>query len=370
MRILKYIINLLFRLKIAISLIKKTKLILQNIIKKPIPKDFLAQNKKYWGKLDILHSSKWAKIYHSINDIDDYKYISEQTYYSEVEPRLNNASFSEAYSDKSFYSILFPGKYLPKIFLRCIDGVLYDESNQQIDYNEIKELIANQSKLVIKKSVETGGGKGVDIYTKNEEKFNLLLNSKNAIELLINKFGRNFIIQEYINQHSFFKTFNESSVNTVRILTYRSVISNEIFVINSVLRIGKKGAIVDNQASGGISCGVNIETGEINEFAIDKYGIKFKEFNGVLFNKQIIPFFDKMKFIAIEVAEKYKYHRLLGFDFTIDSENNIKLIEVNNKNNEINFYQMNNGPLFGKFSDEILEHCLRAPKTINIDFNI
>jgi hypothetical protein len=61
---------------------------------------------------------------------------------------------------------------------------------------------------------------------------------------------------------------------------------------------------------------------------------------------------------------------LLGFDFCVTENNEIKLLEINCKNIEINFLQMNNGPLFGEYSKEIIDYCLHTKKNVVIDFHI
>lgn len=369
MKRIKKLIGLLIKLRIRINLNRKVRKISRSIKLNKVSHKLTQQNTSFWKSVDKTHSSKWFRVYQSINGNKDYRYISEATYYAEVEPRLNNASFAEAYSDKNFYEKLVDKALMPTIILRSIDGVLYTPDNQIFHgaSDEINQILANASEIVIKKSTETGGGRGVAVYNFA----NLTDNFKqNPIDYLKATFGRNFIVQEYIKQHSFFRQFNESSVNTVRIFTYRSVVTNEIIILQAVLRVGKKGAVVDNQASGGISCGIDINTAELNDFAVTKYGHKLFNSSNVSFAKQQVPLFEQMKEIAKRVASKYVYHRLLGFDFAVNSTEQVKLIEVNNKNNEINFYQMNNGPLFGEYSEEIINYCKEAPKTINFDFNI
>lgn len=370
MKTIKLILNFFLEFRLFIEVRRKNKKILRNIKRPRYDKKLVELNKNYWRKIDKLHNATCYKIFSSINSIHDKNYISEQTYYNKVEPTLNNLSFSEAYSDKNFYSKIFSKKLLPQTYMRCIDGVFYDDSFRKVDPNNLEDLLKDEWKIIIKKSIETGGGKGVWLYLKINGRYDFLDFSGDLVNNLYYRFGKNFIVQQYINQHNFFKKFNESSVNTIRILTYRSVLTNEIIVINSVFRIGKKGSYVDNQSSGGISCGINLETGFINDFAIDKLGNITQRSNGTNFSGEQVPFFGEMKELAKEIGEQYRYHRLLGFDFTVDTNNNIKVLEVNTKNNEINFYQMNNGPLFGIYSDEILDYCMKFQKTINIDFSI
>lgn len=369
MKALKRLIGFLIKIRIKIILNRKISKISKNIELTKVSKELIQQNTCLWRAIDKSHSAKWFKVYQTISGNSGYQYISELTYYTEVEPRLNNATFAEAYSDKNFYEKLIDKVLMPATLLRCIDGILYTNDFKFFlgGSDKVSQILANEKAFVCKKSTETGGGRGVAVYNISDisDVF-----KKNPISHLKSKFGRDFIVQQYINQHPFFKQFNESSVNTVRIFTYRSVVTNEIIILHALLRIGKKGAVVDNQASGGISCGISIKSAELNGFAVNKYGNKVISYNNVTFKNKVVPFFDKMQSIAKDIAPKYVYHHLLGFDFAVDITGQVKLIEVNNKNNEINFYQMNNGPLFGDYSEEIINYCKVTPKTIKIDFNL
>ena len=80
--------------------------------------------------------------------------------------------------------------------------------------------------------------------------------------------------------------------------------------------------------------------------------------------------FDEIVSHGLEIAKKFHYHRLLGFDFCVDEMGEVKLIEINNRNNEINFFQMNNGPLFREYTNEIIEFCSKNKKTVCFDLEI
>ena len=86
---------------------------------------------------------------------------------------------------------------------------------------------------------------------------------------LFGLYGGNFIIQKYIDQHHWFARFNESSLNTVRVLTYRRIKNEEAVVLHRLLRAGRPGSVVDNQASGGIACAIDTD-GRLMSFGIDK----------------------------------------------------------------------------------------------------
>jgi len=340
---------------------------------KQIKIDVITQHKfrKLWKPFGK-PSNDWIRIYKGINNKQDYRYVPESIYYTEIEPRLNNRIYTLAYADKNNYDkLLAYNSILPKTFLRKINGVFYDEYYHFLSLNKAEQLFIQipVESILIKPSSESAGGRGIMILQK---KLNRWENDQRTFDIrsLNIKYPHNFIIQERLFQQSFFKKFNLTSVNTVRIFTYRSVKDNQIHVLHSVMRVGKKGSTVDNQASGGISIGID-ESGVLNSFAISKYGIKFTEINGISLNSDHnVPYLKIMKGEAEKLAQEFYYNRLLAFDFCLDENNKIRLLEVNLQNIEINFLQMNNGPLFGDFTEEIIEYCKYAPKSVKFDFYV
>jgi hypothetical protein len=327
----------------------------------------LMAHKNKWSVLKKGVNGKWFKVFSTISDNNDINFVPEDIYYLIIEPKMNNPDFILAYKDKNLYEKRYDKNLFPKTLLRNIDGVYYDRDYRPLVFEEINnpiyKCLNNESTIIIKPTVASGGGANVQLFRKEKD---LYVNSKNealSLNFLRENYRKNFIIQAYLNQHSYFRQFNCSSINTVRIFTYRSVRTEETKVLHAVQRVGRSGSIVDNQASGGISCGINRD-GKLNDFAVDKYGRVYKASDsGLLFrNAGNVPKFDEMKRIAKDIAGENFYARLLGFDFCVDNDDNIKLIEINNKNLEINFLQMNNGPLFDVYTDEVIEYCL---KTIN-----
>ena len=369
----KRLTHLLFTLRNRIILKRKINKIIRKIDDlQMISRNLRNQHRKIWKDLNKNTSIKWYRVYASVNGNYDPNYISEIEYYNIVEPTLNHKTFSDAYTDKNNYHKVIDKAFLPYIYLRCIQGVYYSQSYRH--YESFTDLFDNipegTDKLVVKIAFDSGGGQGVGLYMKSDGKWT----DSNGEELnenpILKTFGSNFIVQEYIHQHPYFARFNSSSVNTVRLFTYRSVKNNEIIPIHALLRIGRKGSFVDNQAAGGISCGISSE-GRLNKFAVDKWGNKYKNHNDVFFSEEdkVLKFSEIIQ-LGKDLASEFHYHRLLGFDFAVDREEKIALIEINNRNNEINFYQMNNGPLFDKYTGEIIEYCMENKKTVQFDFSI
>lgn len=335
----------------------------------PINREKLKEHKVKWSVLSRKVNVKWYKMYSFISKIENPDYIPENIYYNIVEPTLNNKFFSKAYADKGMYGNHFDDQHFIKSILVNREGIWYDQHNENIKINDEQffNLLKPYSKIVIKPTIDSGGGESVLIIEKKNYIWLVDSNRELTLEFLIGKFKENFLIQEYLIQHPFFKTYNPSSLNTVRIFTYRSVITEEIHTLHSILRVGKKGSMVDNQAAGGVSCRIN-NIGRLNGFAINKKGERKTNINGIDIENREVPNFSQMLTLVKDVASKVYYSRLLGFDICVDERNNIKIVEINNQNNEINFFQMNGKPLFGEYTEEIINHCVKNKKSFLVDF--
>lgn len=109
------------------------------------------------------------------------------------------------------------------------------------------------------------------------------------------QYGSDFILQEALEQSPYMSNFNRTSVNTIRIATYRSVKDESVNVTACVIRIGKMGEIVDNGHSGGNFVGINPNSGELSSYACDQYGHRSDVWNGINFkdNHFVIPNWEK-----------------------------------------------------------------------------
>ena len=340
----------------------------KNLIQK-VNNENLIRHITKWSKLDKRISTLSYQIFSSLANNADENFIPENVFYTKVEPVLNNKIFAMAYRDKNSYDFILNSDTFPKVYLRNIDGLYFDNVYRQIDNVEknFQSLLA-KGILIVKPSFNTGGGMNIKLLKANADHFVDQNNIITDFKSLQKEYTRNFLIQEHIQQHKFTAQFNESSLNTFRLLTYRSVENNKVHLIQSVLRIGQKGTITDNQAGGGIAVGIDPQKKTIS-FGVDKWGNKFDSFNNIDFkNVGVIPKFDQMEKLVVELSSKLIYSRLIGWDVCIDENENIRIIELNNIYNEINFFQMTNGPLFSKFTDEVIAHCKISPGTYSANY--
>lgn len=374
--LLKNIIGGLLSFRISILTLRKAALIRRSLSGKGLIKKHAGlsgAHNNLWNGFTTRVNDIWLNIYASVSGVEDFRYIPENIYYAEIEPRLNNKALSKAYTDKNSYHRFLDKRVLPPILLRNISGVYYNgEYEVMKDRDMIKEVFRNGGEYIIKPGLEGGGGYNVRKIEISGSHIRIRPELKNVttIDGLLTYYKKDFLVQPFIRQHAHFSQFNEDSLNTVRILTYRSPSTEKVSILQRVLRIGKIGSVVDNQASGGIACKITGD-GTLSGTGVDKFGNQYTEYNGVVFEKAgKIPFLDEICGVAVETAGRFLYSRLLGLDFGIDCNGKVLLIEVNDNYNEINFYQMNGSPLFGEYSEEVADYCRKESKSFIIDFNI
>lgn len=251
--------------------------------------------------------------------------------------------------DKRLYRCFFPLVKQPQTIISKYGNLLLNKSGEVVNVTTAVNECLQFSKIVCKKPINSCGGHSVKqlFLPEDTEKLRRMLCDKEEL-----------IIQECVIQHKELESYHPNSVNTIRTITYLRE-NGESVVLSSVLRMGNKGSFVDNVSSGGCTCGIQ-ENGTLRTigYSNDMNPITHHP-NGLSFKNRVIPSYDKVVQIAKEQHCKFPHFSLLAWDFAIDKNGTPVLIEVNMNNASINFMQLNNGPLFGSYTDEILERVYR-----------
>ena len=162
-----------------------------------------------------------------------------------------------------------------------------------------------------------------------------------------------YLAQSVIKQHELLASLHPQSINTLRIVTVKSLKDGVIRVFPSILRVGTGDSIVDNTSKGGICVGIDLDSAFLKKYGFYKpqYGRKTPchPDSGVVFENFKIPFLHQ----AIQQA--LYFHSMLpgihsvGWDIAIGESGPI-FIEGND-NWEINGPQICNGGLRALFDD-------------------
>ena len=326
-----------------------------NIPDKPAPgeKDYL----EYWSGLLSYPTPSAYRVYSKFCGCD--KRIVSETASLIINFVLNPARFVAYASDKNTFDILLPNIKMPHTIIRMMDGMIYDKNYRYLgDLTEslLNSCLAEVNTCVLKPTVESNSGKGVMVFNKIHNEF--MDNDRNKLTVdLLSKYGRNWIIQDGVKQNEFMAQFNSTSVNTLRIATYRSVKDNSIHILSGVIRMGSKGSSVDNSHAGGKMVRFD-KNGILASYCTNQYAERYQKHNNIDFsNSHIkIPEYNKIVVFAKKIANTLKQFRLLQLDIAIDENNNPILIEFNCSGYSARIAQRTGTSAFGKWSDEIIEY--------------
>lgn len=121
---------------------------------------------------------------------------------------------------------------------------------------------------VMIKPINGSGGKGIQKVSCEN------LSDDDICRLYAQYSGKDFLVEECIEQTGILHELNPSSVNTVRISTLND--GKTVVPFGAFVRVGKAGAVVDNLHSGGISWPVNHHTGVVSETGFDGIGREYQ----------------------------------------------------------------------------------------------
>lgn len=325
---------------------------------KPLTKgqeaDIKAYFKKHFGREVPTY---WHQYMYSRNGVYSEKYIPASIYFSSIIFRLNDYRFGPAYADKGFYDTLFPDVNRPRTFVKNINGFFYDGS-KAISKEEAVSICQNLEGAVIKPTLYGHWGEGVKLFhTENGHIPELDLS---VADLLAN-YKKNFIIQSKLEQHPDLAKLNPTSVNTIRVMSYRK--DNEVIILYAVIRIGRLGKSVDNETAGGIKADIDLATGRIKGLAFGSPTEKDmpQTDSGVVLDKYLIPCFPKVLDFVKDLHCRLPYFRLIGWDISVDTDGNPIMIEWN-RSAELS--QVAHGPAFGEYTEEILAAALKRKNTL------
>lgn len=193
---------------------------------------------------------------------------------------------------------------------------------------DFKNFIKKNNRFIIK-SVDASLGKGTEIMSVNSH-----TDAVSMLEPLVKKGGK-YIVEELISQSKDLSDVHPSSVNTVRITTFRFDSSTDI--IHPFIKFGTGGNFVDNGGKGGIICKINTDTGVIVA-AVDESPRNYTHHPDT--NVKLIGFKIPHWHSAIELARKLAEvvpgARYVGWDLAL-TDNGWVMVEGNEKGMFIGF---------------------------------
>lgn len=274
-----------------------------------------------------------SKIIYQLSSNNYSNYISD---YHRLYSKFINKKYSFILNNKVIFAHTFKDFIkVPRSYALIEKGRIIPLESNLRDFATFIEHL-NSNKFGVLKPISGGGGKGVlilkvengEIYVNN--KLTTTEHLKNILESL-----DDYFYSQFINQSEFSKSFNPTTLNSIRIVTMIDPKTNKAFIPIAVQRIGtNQSAPADNWTQGGISAEINIENGILgkgvtypfnsNVTWLDKHPDTGLNIEGVK-----IPEWNKIKETLLDVANKFPYIKYVGWDVVL-TEQGVMVIEGNN----------------------------------------
>lgn len=304
------------------------------------------QTNAYWSRWYPDADTRWIDFYTQRTGVRDHRYIPEDLFYGTIDFVLNLPKRASHMDDKSLYPLLFPGVRQAVSLGYISRGHCLSTERQIITPQVLSNQCANEAEIVIKPSRFTCGGSGIR-FCQGSDLPDLLP------ELIAS--GHDYILQRRLEQHPSMASLNASSVNTIRAMSYLRE-NGEVVVLSSVVRIGQPGSPTDNVSLGGCSIGIDAD-GRLKGCAFDHdchRRMTLPDGRPIPAGMQVPGYAQVVDHIG-RMHPTFAQHRLISWDFAISPDGEAVFIEFNLYRSEIDFLQLNNGPLFGAYTDEVLQ---------------
>lgn len=316
---------------------------------------------KKWGfKVSCLD----AEYYSRVSGIKADYYVNRSMAVHYIYPYLCGFDFVTAYMDKNIQKRVLGLQPIDKELdvqgtkdiVTCSNGVFFDKDFSEISQQKALQVLLDYGRpMIVKPSLETYGGHGV-----------ALINPSAEIECykdLFGKYNYNFSFQELVEQHPDLAVFNPSSVNTIRIVTYRKP-NRERKVLYSCLRFGGSGSVIDNVCSGGGYTGIDVDSGRL----INRKKYSYFTMDMPLlpdYMPDVIPYWDKITNAALTLHGRLPHFDIIGWDFSVNPDGQLILIEYNLRPGV--GLQQAVGPMFSK---EDLDELMESVSKVKSEFKL
>lgn len=203
-----------------------------------------------------------------------------------------------------------------EFFMRDVLILNTKSEEKLIEFNDF----LHKHKRVIAKPINGKSGKGIEIITSidTEATFNRLTENGD------------YIIEELIIQNEWMKSFNSSSVNTIRIPSFLN--KNGFFILRPFIRMGRAGSFVDNTGARGLFAVIDEKSGRIVSEAYNHVGVRTSYTNhpdsGTLVCGNQVPEWDSLLNLAEKLHRKIPNQKYIGWDFAL-TDNGWVPIECN-----------------------------------------
>lgn len=307
--------------------------------------------RKHYGKAV---NPLWHVACANVTGKEDVRYVPHHIWFEEILPFFNKMPMRAAYIDKNLSDLLLTNAVAPETIVRRMHGRYYRSDNEWISRDAALAAILRGNREQIIKPSLTDNGVGVRKLQIVGDAITLK-GQVTSLEALEVSHGADFIVQSRISQHSVMAEPHPSSVNTVRLVTFRW--NDDITLLMSFARFGTGGKLTDNAGTGGVCCGIG-EGGRLNATAIDEHGTVYERHptTGYFFGKRaVVPNYDNLCQQAVALHRRIFHFDIVSWDFAVGENSEPVFLEFNFQGVSYIYQFACEKPIFGELTKDVLE---------------
>jgi Sugar-transfer associated ATP-grasp len=282
----------------------------------------------------------WLRVYTAFSGTFKEGWIPDNFYGSVVVPNMQGG-FGKISHLKTISRLIFDGDAFPDV-VYFANGLFFTDKSVVVPEHELTNVVFQHGDRVVFKLDGSRQGNGVYIFDRG-----------NFDHRLIKSLG-NGVIQKFIIQHSLFNAFASKSVATLRFTTVVDD-AGGISIRACYLRLGRA-EDTHVQSDHEVCVPVNLATGELyREGYLSDWGATEEHpDSGVRFAGVKLPAFTQCIATVLALHRKIPFARCVGWDVTVDADDNVQIMEWNGEHNDVKFSEATQGPCFSDLKWERL----------------
>lgn len=281
---------------------------------------------------------------YQLKDIDESEYLTDYQRY--VKTPTINGQWSVVVGNKLLFHHAMQDfdDHLPALYGFLRNGRLHHiDRDQTVGTSDpvawITDYLRREGKLVLK-YLKGGGGSRVYICTYENGTYSLNGEalSHEAFAEMVSSLEEH-LVTEFVEQAEYAEAIYPESPNTVRALTMYDEEADEAFLAGQMHRFGTtdSGAL-DNFSQGGLSAGLDAETGELSEavqfpYSGERTWYRSHPDTGAPIAGVDVPGWDRIADRLLEIATSLSYIPYIGWDIIVTNPGEFTIIEANNHTN-------------------------------------
>ncbi len=284
-------------------------------------KQFAGKTNPYFRQWGFKVSQLDAEYYSRVSGVRADHYVTRSLAIHYIYPYLNRYDFVPAYMDKNIQKKLLGAEVLmPDDVVSNANGLFFDGAGSELTREDaLRTLAAYGADTIFKPTVSTFGGQGVTLVPGGS--------AAADYATLMDRYPGDYTFQKVVAQHPVMAGLNPSSVNTVRIVTYRDFAGRRK-PLYACLRFGGEGAVVDNVCAGGGFTGIDVATGQLLDRKRHTYFVMESPDLPAHFFESV-PCWDTLLDAALSLHGRLPQMGIVGWDFCLTPEEKALLIEFN-----------------------------------------